>query len=210
MTSGGHPDRRSLGPRIGVVPLVIIALAAVILLAVGWWCARPAKLLEVDRSTLALRDGALYRVGDTTPFTGLMVERYPDGTLKSRASISRGVLDGLTEGWHTNGQLQVREYFHRGLSDGTRVKWYANGAVESEAQIAAGKLEGTFRRWRPDGSLAEKVQLRDNLPDGISMAYYPSGFLKRRVQLEAGKVVAEESWNDGEHRALAESDRPPR
>ena len=47
-----------------------------------------AVLPEVERSALVLKDGQL-RLGDRI-FTGLMLEHYPEGLLKSRSVISNG------------------------------------------------------------------------------------------------------------------------
>ena len=42
-------------------------------------------------------------------------------------------------------------------------------------------------------------------PEGLSQAYFPSGFLKSQVALRNGKVVDQQSWNDGEYKAAAAS-----
>lgn len=158
----------------------------------------PAPLPEVPRSALVLKDGKLFRPGQSAPFTGTVVEHYAPKQLQSRSVVSNGVLHGLSEGWHTNGVRQVEEHFIGGVSEGLRVKWYPNGAKLSEANIAGGKLNGTFRRWHENGKLAEQIELRDDQPHGESFAYFPSGFLKARVRLEAGKVLHRESFQDGE------------
>lgn len=139
--------------------------------------------------------------GQTNGFTGFLLTTYDDGALKSRSAVSNGLPQGLSEGWHTNGQQQVEEYFHAGLSHGLRSKWHENGRLLSKVMIMEGKLEGTFQQWHPDGTLAEQVELKAGVPDGISRAYYPSGFLKSEVHLREGEVLDQEFWKDGEHRA---------
>jgi antitoxin component YwqK of YwqJK toxin-antitoxin module len=126
------------------------------------------------------------------------IERYPDGRIKSRSAVSNGVLEGLSEGWHTNGVKQVEEYFHAGVSHGRRVKWYESGRKCSEAAIVNGKIEGVFRRWHENGVLAEEIPMANNRPEGLSRAYYPSGCLKAEATLRDGKVVAQQFWKDGE------------
>ena len=163
----------------------------------------PSALREADRDDLVLGDGRLYRKGESAPFTGALVERYPSGILKSRSLLLGGLLDGISEGWHTNGQIQVREYFKRGVSHGLRTKWYEQGALMSETMIRDGEHHGTFRRWHENGQLAETVEMKQGHPDGISSAYYPSGFLKARAHLNNGKVIEQKFWNDGELQAAA-------
>jgi hypothetical protein len=157
--------------------------------------------VEVPIAQLELRSGRLHRVGAANPFSGLMVEHYPDGALRSRSAVTNGLLHGLSQGWHTNGQFQVAEHFKEGVSHGLRTKWYASGAKLSEATIVEGKLHGRFRRWHENGALAEEVPFTDGQSDGVALAYFESGFLKSRSEMGSGQVVTQRFWKDGEQRA---------
>lgn len=156
-------------------------------------------LPEAPRSELTLREGHLYWTGGSTnPFTGFMLEFYGNESLKSRSTISNGLLHGISEGWHTNRQLAVQEHFRDGVSHGLRIKWHLNGTKLSEASIVEGQLHGSFRRWHENGGLAEELELRQGQAEGISRAFYPSGFLKAKVDLQNGKPVEQQFWEDGE------------
>jgi antitoxin component YwqK of YwqJK toxin-antitoxin module len=183
---------------------VLLVIAAGVVAAVVLMRLRPQPeslaLAEVARANLQLRDGRLYQVGRTNPFTGFMVEFYPHHAPLSRSVLSNGLLNGLSEGWYTNGQIQVREYFTNGVSHGFREKWHENGKKMSEANIVEGKIEGTFRRWHDNGQLAEQIEMKQGAPDGAAAAYYPSGCLKARTRAQAGKVIDQKIWNDGEMR----------
>ncbi len=153
---------------------------------------------QVPRTELEPRLGRLFRQGQSNAFSGIMVESYPDGSLRSRSQISNGLLHGTVEGWYANGQLEVRESFVNGLSHGTRTKWHPNGTQLSLAMVSGGKIQGTFQRWHENGSLAERIEMRDGTPDGLSQAYYPSGYLKAQARLVDGKPMTQRSWADGE------------
>ncbi|MCC6235618.1 MAG: toxin-antitoxin system YwqK family antitoxin [Verrucomicrobiales bacterium] len=144
---------------------------------------------ELERAELKLVEGRLHRVGETNAFTGLFLDRYPTGTLRSRARVLDGRLEGLCEGWSTNGALEVSEHFRDGVSHGLRTKWYPNGVRRSEATIEHGRIHGRFQRWHEDGSLAESMSMVDGVPHGISRAYHPGGALKAEIILDQGKVV---------------------
>jgi antitoxin component YwqK of YwqJK toxin-antitoxin module len=186
--------------RLWIIAVLLAAVAAV------WFSFRQAtkppshQAIDptVPLSSLIRLDGRLCRTNDTQPFTGLAVEQHQNGTLKSRSMIVNGVLHGLSEGWFTNGQKQVTENFTNGVSHGVRSKWYADGQKHSEAMIASGEFHGTFRHWHPNGALAEHVQFSNGQPEGMSLAYFQSGFLKARARLEAGKVLEQQFWKDGE------------
>ena len=160
----------------------------------------PVVLTELCRTNLVHRDGMWYQAGHTNTFTGILLEFYPDGSRKSRSAVAHGLLNGLSKGWYTNGQLQVSETYQANFSDGLRTKWYATGKKLSEAKVVLGKIEGVYRRWYPDGTLSEEIPMRDGQIDGIGHAYYESGYVKATVEYRAGKVVAQHNWTDGEQK----------
>ena len=172
-------------------------------------CSRTAAPLpEVNRAELKLSSGRLVREGQTTAFTGVMVERYPDASLMSRSVVQDGRLHGVSEGWFQGGQIQVRESFKEGVADGVRTKWREDGTKLSEATIVAGKLEGPFRRWHENGALAEEVLMKQDKPDGLARAFYPSGCLKTEMRMKEGVAVERKSWPDGERRSQLASVGP--
>ena len=158
-----------------------------------------APLNERPHQELVLIDGRFFEPGGGTPFSGVVLDRYAGGELKSRTVVSNGVLEGLSQGWHTNGQMQVEEHFVAGTSHGLRTKWHPNGQKLSAIPIINGKLHGTFRSWHENGERAEEVELKAGQPDGLSKAWFPSGFQKSQVTLRNGKVVAQKFWKDGEY-----------
>jgi antitoxin component YwqK of YwqJK toxin-antitoxin module len=102
------------------------------------------------------------------------------------------LLEGLSEGWFTNGVLQVSEHFIKGLSHGLRTKYHENGAKLSEANIVSGTIEGIYQRWHENGMLAERVYLINGIADGEAASYFPDGSLKARVRLDHGTVVEQQ------------------
>lgn len=154
-------------------------------------------------SRLTLREGRLFQSGATQPFTGWLEDYHPSASLKSRSLLSNGVLNGLSEGWYTNGVLQISEHFSAGMSAGPITRWYPSGAKLSEGTSLAGKLDGSFRRWHESGVLAEEVHFRKGQAQGRSRGWFPSGYLKAEVELNAGQVITQRFWKDGELRGVA-------
>jgi antitoxin component YwqK of YwqJK toxin-antitoxin module len=152
---------------------------------------------ETPRSALSLREGRLYYNATTNLFTGLVADRYDATIPKSRSEVSNGLLEGLSEGFYTNGQKQVEEHFHAGVSCGLRTKWYEDGQKCAEANIVDGKIEGVFRRWHTNGVLSQEITMKGNQPDGLSRSYYLSGCLKADATLRGGKVLEQHFWKEG-------------
>ena len=181
---------------LGFFSCVVLAAVGIF---VGWTLPSPRHATpppvaeppaEVSRDQLRLVDGRWWRAGDAAPFTGVMVERYPEGALRTRSEILEGKLDGVCEGWTPEGALEVRESFRAGVSHGLRTRWYAHGVRRSEATVVDGRMDGVFVSYHPDGSLAESVPMKEGLPHGVSRAYHPDGRLKAEVELDRGQVVA--------------------
>ena len=143
-------------------------------------------------------------------FTGYLTEYYPvsktnqlqqvqDGgsQLKSRSVVRGGKLNGLSEGWYSDGQQQVVEVFVDGKSHGVRVKWHRNGWKAAEDSIEHGELNGVCRKWHDNGQLAEEMAMVDGQADGQARSWHPDGSQKAEVLLEKGKVVKQQFWEEG-------------
>lgn len=183
-------------------------------LAVLWWRqdrvvttpdpSRRVAPATVSRTNLILVSGRLCLVGQEQerPFSGVMVEHAADGALRSRSAVENGLLHGLSQGWHTNGRLQVAEHFREGISHGVRTKWYANGLKLSEGEIVDGEFHGTFRRWSESGSLAKEIEFVRGRPHGTALAYFESGYVQTWARVEEGTVKERKSWNDREQKEI--------
>lgn len=137
-------------------------------------------------------------VGRTNLFTGWLIDTYAGGELKSRSSVSNGVLQGLSLGWHTNGMLQVEETYRTGVSHGLRSKWYPDGHLLSEAPIEEGRLQGVFQRWDEQGLLIEEIEMRMSQPDGLARSYHSDGSIQTEARMRSGQLVKKQSWEPGE------------
>ena len=195
-TEASHHFRRRI---VTFFAVGVCAMAGI--LCFLWLPTTPVKtppLKERLRSELVLRDGCLLDHG--TPFTGAVLECYENGQMKSRSGVSNGLLEGLSEGWFTNGELQVSEYFTKGVSNGLRTKYHENGKKLSEANVATGTIDGLYQRWHENGILAERVHLINGVPDGEAASYFPDGSLKAQVRLDHGTVVEQRFAKRGEPR----------
>jgi len=167
----------------------------ILVAGLAWWWrvgkGKPAELPEVARDALVLRDGRLYPTNSATPFEGVVVERYPDGVVRSRSDVRGGRLNGESRGWYPSGQIQVLEHFEDGVSHGTRTKWHENGERQSEANIAKGVIEGVFRRWHPEGGLAEEIPMKEGQPDGLAKSFEIDGSPKAEALMKGGQVVTQ-------------------
>lgn len=148
------------------------------------------------------------KTDQTNVFTGVMVEFYPDGSLQSRSVVSNGFLNGLSEGWWTNGVLAVRENFIDSRSDGVRTKWDVFGNRAAETTIRHGLIDGRHREWHTNGILALEVAMSQGKPHGLSRKWSADGSLVGQWALSNGMVVGMVT-NSVELKALAEKGGTP-
>jgi len=179
---------------------LVAYVLAVIFGMVAYRAFTPAKSsTEMDRTQLTFSGDKLTIAATGLPFTGTMVERFKDGSVRSSSMVLNGLLHGPSHGYYTNHSAQVREHFVNGVSHGVRTKWYADGTLQSETTIVHGRVTGKFRRWHENGQLAEEATFLEGQPDGESHAYFPSGYLKAAARYKKGQPVSQESWDDGQH-----------
>ena len=158
--------------------------------------AQPRYQATVSRGELIVRSGRYYRSGSSTAFTGWMLDRFPDGTVSLRTSVMNGRLNGISEGWYTNGVRQLEEYFKEGVADGIRSTWHANGELRSEGGVRSGLQEGGYRQWDEKGNLLVEAEFAEGKPDGLSLARFPSGYLKAEALMRHGEIVTRRTYVD--------------
>lgn len=178
--------------------LLAPVLLFLLLLLGRTWKAKKVAYVEHTSSQHKLSTNEISKVYAPMPTKEVVEFFHANGVLKSRSEHKKGRLNGLSQGWYPNGQLQVEEYFKEGVSHGLKVNWYADGVKKSEAHISEGQLNGIYKRWHQNGILAAEVIYNKGVPHGKSRAFYPSGYLKAEIELEAGEVFKETRWKDGE------------
>lgn len=177
---------------------VAVGLGAVLLAAVAvWWGTRPALPEVTSAELITVEDRLVWRTNQA-PFTGWLLERYSDGSLKSRSKLRDGRLHGISTAWYTNGLRQIEEHYSAGVSDGPRITWHPDGTRRSEAMVRQGQITGVFRRWYLNGQMAEEMTMKNGKAHGPSRVWYPSGSLQTEAEMVEGAVIRQQSWAEGE------------
>lgn len=185
--------------RFTTAALLVAALAVTFVLLRKTEQEPPTKdrLRVVTRGELDLRAGVLHLRDEDRPFSGTVLEKFPNGANRVAIEIRDGRPHGRSRGWHENGQLEVEEHFIHGISNGPRQRWYDDGARKSEARIVDGKIEGIFTRWHENGKKAAVIMMKNGVAHGLSEAWTPAGTLKARVVMKDGEVVERSFFDKG-------------
>ena len=97
------------------------------------------RLLEaaVDLDSLNERDGLLYQVSKSEPFSGWAKEMYDSGQAKGLARFNDGKLEGPYTTWRENGQKKGEGAFEEGKA--VSMKHWNSKGEEVETAEEAGK-----------------------------------------------------------------------
>ena len=159
----------------------------------------PLTVVSVDQ---IYRDSGLIKLIESKGlYSGCLVDHYKNSktnSLKSRSLVKGGKLNGLSEGWYSDGQLQVRETFVESRSHGVRIKWYSNGKKKAEDTMKHGELHGSCRKWHDNGLLSEEMTMINGKANGRARSWHKDGSLKAEVLLKMGEVVDQKFWEMGE------------
>lgn len=195
MSSDPHHRRRRLTLWVGLALFVMIAAFQFR----DRDAISSAASREIPLESAHRQDGLLFALGESRPFSGLLVESHPNGSRKLEIGVWNGRLEGPSRGWFSDGTPEVQETFHNDLSDGLRTRWHPNGAKRSEATIRQGILDGPFTEWHANGVKAVSMQMKDGKADGLVEAWHPSGTLKSRSTLRGGEIVERHFFEDPSH-----------
>jgi antitoxin component YwqK of YwqJK toxin-antitoxin module len=95
-------------------------LAIAFLVIAGECLARTTSVTEES-------DGLTYIPNETTPFTGTVETKFPNGQKKTEAIYVDGKLNGLKTIWFESGQKQSELNYKEGKLNGLLTAWFENG-----------------------------------------------------------------------------------
>ena len=103
--------------------------------------------------TTMKKNGRLYRRGlEDEPFTGTVVESFPDGSLSLSTTFYQGKPHGFQKRSFPDGVMASEIFFDKGILSGTKSKWWKSGHIREEEYWDGGKFRGR-RLWDEAGRL---------------------------------------------------------
>ncbi len=111
--------------------------------------------ISQDESVIQ-KNGRLYRKDILdTPFTGTLIENFPDGTRSLTTSYYRGLPHGHQLRNFPNGQRALEASFDQGVLVGVKSRWWPNSILREEAYWSEGRYIGR-RLWDRTGRLIKE------------------------------------------------------
>ncbi|SVE38063.1 uncharacterized protein METZ01_LOCUS490917, partial [marine metagenome] len=133
---------------------------------------------EIPPIELVVKQGIVYEVNSTTPFTGSDVSYYENGQLKRKGNFIDGKEDGLHESYYENGQLDFRGNYKNGEEEGLFEQYYDNGQLEMRGNFIDGKEDGLKESYYDEGQLKVRGNFIDGKMVGLFEVYNENGQLE--------------------------------
>ncbi len=110
----------------------------------------PFQAIKTDGS-LCMKNGIWHY--NQKPFTGNIIELYPNGHLKSRVACLNGKEHGYMESWFINGLLEEQRIYINGKKTATHTGWWPNGNKRFERHYEDDMYTGVNKEWYESGRL---------------------------------------------------------
>lgn len=91
------------------------------------------------------------------PFSGIRVEKYPNGQTKSGVEYFAGKQSGLALGWYSDGTKQFERKYKGGEKDGLHCGWWPNGQMKFKYTFDQGIYIGELKEWYSNGQLYRQM-----------------------------------------------------
>jgi len=143
--------------------LLIIICLLISTLTNAWWFEK-----VIEGSKLQDRNGIMYEINQTKPFTGKAVSTYKNGQKKSEVTYEDGEREGVSTYWFKNGQKKKET----NLEDNLSIRWDKGG-------------------WKKYETYAKNIQDDNSFKNGLIIKYKKSGHKRHEYTIKDGKLIKE-------------------
>lgn len=122
--------------------------------------------------------------------------------LTRRKEYKHGKIDGLSEAWYSNGQLQASINYCRHMRHGSCETWFADGHPQFSASYIMGQQDGVHQCWRENKSQIYKISFDNGAYHGPYERWYANGNREASGSYKDGVLHGiSEGWyeNDVQH-----------
>ena len=124
---------------------------------------------------------------DGTPYTGIIIDYYDDGSIEGERTFKDGLLDGPFKHYNENGIVDMKgTYNNYGKMEGCFKSYEQNGEIKSETTYKDGVKNGVFKVYK-DGYLIVEGEHKQDKVDGLCKAYDKNKKLISEVVYKDGK-----------------------
>ena len=98
-----------------------------------------------------LSSAAFDALADRTRFSGVIVDRYPDGRLRLSRTVQQGLAYGFWSEWYPSGVPRYLAEWFDGKGEGLWLYLHESGVVRARYFLKGDRSEGPSEGWHPSG-----------------------------------------------------------
>ncbi|MFN3917029.1 MAG: toxin-antitoxin system YwqK family antitoxin [Flavobacteriales bacterium] len=80
----------------------------------------------------------------TKPYTGVCIDKFPNGNFKMERHYKDGKVHGLFREWHINGTQKNEAFFEMNLQNGKATVWDDAGSIIYQADYTRGAVDTVY------------------------------------------------------------------
>ena len=113
------------------------------------------------------RDGVIYLLKSSKPFSGNNLCKYENGQDKSQGALKEGKKIDIWTKWYQNGMVsEEANYKEEGIVSSTRYQYYSDGQKKSEENYKDDKYDGKVTYWSEEGQIETERDYKNGLEIG--------------------------------------------
>jgi uncharacterized protein len=128
---------------------------------------------SITSDKLTNKDELMLLKSNGLPYSGLCIDSFENGEIKSEKNYKNGLLDGSFSRYYKNGQISVEVNYEMGKPIGGYKEYYESGRIKTE-KIDNGKKQ-MLTRWFENGIKSAEMHFVNNILTGISEQWYDNG-----------------------------------
>ncbi|MFD1062085.1 hypothetical protein ACFQ1Q_02405 [Winogradskyella litorisediminis] len=129
---------------------------------------------------------------DVKTYSGIISERYANGSPSLWKTVINGKSNGLWLEWYPNGNVRYRAYWKNSKGHGKWEYFYPNGQLQSESFYINDIAQGLFKAYHKNGQLKTDAVFLNGKKHGIELTYDVTGLLISRKRFENGEQLIDE------------------
>ena len=134
-------------------------------------------------------DGLIYKVGQSLPFTGRVIDTLENNVLEY--DVINGLKSGEFRVSSVEGITSVYGFIKDNLNDGKWKYFYANGQVESTGSFQDDSPEGKWSWYYSNGNIKETGTYFEGKKTGRWFNYNEEGILTKMTYYNSDELVNE-------------------
>jgi antitoxin component YwqK of YwqJK toxin-antitoxin module len=146
----------------------------------------PKRVVVLADTNLSERQGVLFY--GRMPFSGYIIEEYPNNKLAIKFGYFNGKQEGKQEKWYSDGSKMEVRFYKKNRKSGEHHGWWENGQMKFEYFIENDIPIKTHREWYSSGQLYSLSNYnQEGQPEGEQKMWYETGQIKSNYVIKDGR-----------------------